>query len=295
MRDGVHDRARWFRRLLGSTGSTSLDPVVRQRKESPVRTFLFLAGVAFLLALLLKTFVLDAFRIPTASMENTILAGDFLLVNKIAYGAHTPDVIPFTDIHIPSTRLPGLTRPRRGEVLVFQYPDTSNLSPHVHYVKRCIALPGDTVAIVDGRVLVNGVETQTPESARIEHPPARYTFGPVVVPGKGDLVDLSPASIERWRTLMAWEGHNTGMNERGEVLINGLPQSSIRLENNYYFVLGDNRGDSFDSRSWGFLPENLIVGRAMLVYWSRDERAGGTSFLARLVSIRWGRLGTLIH
>jgi signal peptidase I len=257
-----------------------------------------LAGIAVLLALFLKIAVLDACRIPTRSMERTILEGDFILVNKIAYGARTPDVGPFTNLRIPPFRLPGVARPGRGDVLVFQYPggpDEPKPAQTGHFVKRCIALPGDTVAIDQGHVWVNGGEILPPRQARIEPLPVQHSYGPVRVPKKGDVVPLSGLSVDRWRILIAREGHIVGTTDRGETLIDGLLCSTYQIENDYYFVLGDNRNDSYDSRFWGFLPENLILGRAMMVYWSWDERSVDRSFFPRLLSVRWERLGTIIR
>jgi signal peptidase I len=257
-----------------------------------------LAGFAVILALFLKVVVLDAFRIPTRSMEQTILEGDFILVNKIAYGARTPDVVPFTNLRIPSFKLPGYALPGRGDVLVFRYPggpDESKPALTGHYVKRCIALPGDTVAIIKGHVWVNDREIPPPRGARIEPVRPQSTYGPVSVPRKGDVVSLAGPSADRWRILIAREGHTVGTNDRGETLVDGLVNSTYTVENDYYFVLGDNRDDSYDSRFWGFLPEKLIIGRATMVYWSWDERSVDRSFFSRLLSVRWERLGTIIH
>jgi signal peptidase I len=287
-----------FHRQGGQSGSETADEEDRPKVRSSAWEFFQLAGLAVLLALLLKVAVLDACRIPTRSMEQTILEGDFLLINKIAYGARTPDVIPFTKLRIPSLKLPGYTRPGRGDVLVFQYPGSPDGPAHSrpeHYVKRCLALPADTVAIVEGRVLVNGGEILLPAGARVNRAPARQAYGPVRVPRKGDLVDLSGPSANLWRVLIAREGHTVGANERGETLIDGFAASAYRIEKDYYFVLGDNRDDSYDSRFWGFLPEDLIVGKAFMVYWSWDERFAEKPFLSRLLAVRWGRLGTIIH
>ena len=138
---------------------------------STVRSLMILFGFAVLLAFVLKIFVVDVYRVASSSMENTVLSGDFLLINKIAYGALTPPRIPFTSIEIPSLKVPGLTTPEWVDVVVFRYPgDQYEVRPslEVNFVKRCIALPGDTVSVIDRRVSVNGHLLPQPPEARFE-------------------------------------------------------------------------------------------------------------------------------
>ena len=193
-------------------------------------------GVTVALALTVKTFVVDAVHVPSASMENTLLVGDFVIVNKFVYGPSTPLYVPVAGIRLPSVRLPGPGSPARGDVIVFYAPDSPR--PRL-YVKRIAGIPGDTVMIRRGALIVNGREIPAPASAKLAWRPAP-DFGPVVVP----------------------EG------AEGE-----------------YFVLGDNRDESLDSRAWGFVPLNRIIGRAMMIYWSVDHRTG----------IRWSRPGTVVR
>ena len=122
-----------------------------KRKKNVVREYVEAFGVAIIAALILRALVIQAFRIPTGSMKDTLLVGDFLLVNKFIYGARTPDRIAFTDVKLPSVRFPALKEPKRGDIIVFKYPKDEKLD----YIKRCIGLPGDTLEINGGEVYIN--------------------------------------------------------------------------------------------------------------------------------------------
>ena len=214
------------------------------------------------LVFLIRTTVVEAFRIPTGSMEDTLLIGDFLLVNKFIYGIRTPDWIgvPFTDIgfHVPSHRFPALRQLKQGDVVVFKYP----LDPKLNYIKRCIARPGQTVDIRNKRVFVDGVEFPLP-------PQGKFTSNKIIPPGV------------RERGIL-YMGENWNKDNFGPVTV---PPGS-------YFVMGDNRDNSADSRYWGFLPEANIVGKAMVIYFSWDKYMPvyrGTK------KIRWNRLADMIQ
>ena len=233
------------------------------------------------LALGVKTFVVDAVHVPSASMEDTLLPGDFLLVNKFVYGPCTPHYMPLTGRRLPVLRLPAPGSPARGDVIVFYAPD--GIPPRL-YVKRLIGLPGDTVMFRGGILFVNGRAAGLPPGAKPPRkPPA--DFGPVVVPAAGDRLELREADAGRWEPLLRLEGHRVARSPVDGVLLDGVPAGSYTVRENYCFVLGDNRDDSLDSRVWGFVPFDSIVGRAMLVYWSVDGNAG----------IRWARAGTVIR
>ena len=213
--------------------------------------------IAVFLFLFVRAFFVEAFKIPSGSMERTLLVGDFLLVNKLVYGAE----VPFTGV-----RLPALRAPRRGDVIVFQYPKELDKN----YVKRLIGLPGDTLAMRDGRLYRNGVEQQEQYVTRTqpETDPADEAF--------------------RWqsnylvRTAAALDGEHPSRNNWGPLIV---PEAS-------YFVLGDNRDNSADSRYWGFVPDSLIRGRPMFVYYSyAPDTAHGFAWLTR---IRWSRIGEAI-
>lgn len=272
--------------------------------------------LTLLVALMLKTFVVEAFRIPSGSMENTLLVGDFLLVNKIAYGLRTPRYVPLTNVAIPSIALPALKDVQRGDVIVFEFPGERGRRDNpesVNYIKRCIGLPGDTVEILAGRVFVNGRELTIPSHAkapngfrsphwqrsyRLFPPGAGFTedrYGPLVVPRKGDVIRLDASSFERWRSFITREGYRTRLSNDGTIFLNDEEVTHYTVQHNYYFVLGDNRDNSLDSRYWGFVPEHNLIGEALLVYWSWDPDIVLSDFFDKAGSIRWGRIGALIR
>lgn len=257
--------------------------------------------VTILVALFLKTFVIEAFRIPSGSMENTLLVGDFLLVNKIAYGLRTPRYFPMTAQAIPSIAVPVFGSVRRGDVVVFEYPgrrsEVDGAKP-MYYIKRCVGLPGDTLAIRSGQVTVNGREVMLPRRAKSLYGNAFSNggdYGPTIVPRKGEKILLTSENLGAYKDLVERERHRVEINMAGAVLIDGREMSHYAVERDYYFVLGDNRGNSLDSRAWGFVPEDAIIGEALLVYWSWDTELRGEGVHERFGNIRWDRIGTLIR
>ena len=273
-------------------------------------------GVTLVVAFFLKTFVVEAFRIPSASMENTLRIGDFLFVNKFIYGAETPKYFPFTTAEIPHFRLPALVHPRRGDVIVFEYPgdrDESKPLRSVNFIKRCMALPGDTLLILNKTVFVNNREflppAQSPRTSPSDFLPRESAdmifpkgsafnpdyYGPIIVPFKEMTLDLSNGSIEQWRTFIEREGHRVSVDRTGMVAIDGVAKTQYVVERNYFFAMGDNRDNSLDSRYWGFVPEDNIVGKAMFVYWSWDTSVSMGSMFSKFSAIRWSRIGTLIR
>jgi signal peptidase I len=260
-------------------------------------------------------FAVEAFRIPTGSMENTLLVGDYVIVNKLAYGFRTPGHIPFTNIRLPSFRMPLFSHIHRGDVVVFEYPGPYNeLRPPtaVDYVKRSIGLPGDTVRIVHGTVKVNGRTLNLPEFAKPQtaeevlyssrngttFPPGtdftQVDYGPIVVPKRGDTLLLDAATIRRWKMLIEREGHSV-LVDNGKIYIDGFQTDRCVVSRDYYFVLGDNRDNSLDSRYWGFVPSDNIVGEALLVYWSWNSHTSDGVVAANAGNIRWKRIGTIIR
>jgi len=261
-----------------------------------------------LTALFLKTFVIEAFIIPTPSMEKSLLVGDCVLVNKFIYGVRTPRHVPFMNAEFPFLKLPGLTTPGRGDVVVFDFPgkrDEVRASISNRFIKRCVAVGGDTVRIVGGLLSVNGTvfaaQSEVMEGSRIGEPNARmfpggskYTpdnYGPVVVPKKGDVIPLATTNIPLWKVLIEREGHGVDVRADGMILVDGRSCREYRIERDYVFVLGDNRDNSLDSRFWGYLPADNIIGKAMIVYWSSDDQVDDKG----PGSVRWSRIGTIIQ
>ncbi|HEX9730171.1 MAG TPA: signal peptidase I [Gemmatimonadales bacterium] len=209
--------------------------------------------IALAIFLVLRTFLIEAFRIPSGSMENTLLIGDFLFVNKALYGAE----IPFTGVHLPAFR-----EPRRGDLVIFK----SVEEPRLTVVKRMVGMPGDTLAMEDNRLLVNGAFQDEPyvvredpftdhEDPKMRSWQVRYLVG-----------DRDPKTYRP--TLKNW----------GPIVV---PADS-------FFAMGDNRDNSYDSRYWGFLGRDRIKGQPLVVYYSYDKT--GVLPLPFVTSIRWTRL-----
>jgi signal peptidase I len=300
----------------GAETQTELQQNVPQTTGPHYREYVKTVVVTLLVALFLKTFVLEAFRIPSASMENTLLVGDFLIVNKLAYGVRTPRFLPLTNVAMPAFTVPLFSHVRQGDVVVFEFPgapDELKPTETVDYVKRCIGLPGDTVHIRQGRVFVNGTPLTLPQRAKPIsvvngfrgsrrfrlYPPgsmfSEYDYGPLVVPSRGQVVPLDSSSIIPWKMLIQREGHRVNLDEAQRVLIDGRAVDRYVVQRDYYFMMGDNRGNSLDSRYWGFVPEDNIIGEALVVYWSWDPGVTVPSIGDKFNSIRWNRIGTLIR
>jgi len=185
----------------------------RIKKKSTFREYAEAAAIAVLLALFIRTFIVQAFKIPSGSMKPTLLIGDHILVNKFLYGGKIP--------YFRSTLIP-ITDPERGDVIVFIYP----VDKSKDFIKRVIGLPGDRIEIFDNKITVNGKPYDdkhgyysNPEE-KTGNPGGKDKFGPVTVP------------------------------------------------ENHFFVMGDNRDHSYDSRFWGFVRSDSIKGKAFMIYWS---------------------------
>lgn len=215
-------------------------------------------GMAFVLFVIIKTFLVEAFQIPSGSMERTLLVGDFLFVNKAVYGAQIPGT---------GARLPGFESPRRGDVIVFAYPK----NPDLNYVKRVIGLGGDRVEMREGQVRVNGELLTETYVQRVD--PMR---------------DISDPEFSWQRRYFV--GSRDDPRAVHPTRDNWGP---LRVPAGKYFVLGDNRDNSADSRYWGFVDGGAVKGRPMVVYFSYDREAHDA--LPWLTDIRWSRLGSLIR
>lgn len=285
-------------------------------RRTRTRDVVQVLGFTVALALFLKLFVVEAYRIPTASMENTVLRGDFLIVNKLVYGPRTPRFLPFTDIKLPSLRLPAIIHPRAGDVVVFDFPEEEGAAGGhgpVHYVKRCVAGPGDTVSIVERTLIVNNRALALPGRGKQAERPVlpgsipnvhifpqgavfnEDNYGPVLVPKSGSMVQLNAMNIAGWSPLIEHEGHLVTRDRVGGIYVDGVLSDSYRVQRDYYFMLGDNRDESLDSRFRGFVPDDMIVGKAIAVYWSWDEPERGTGQQGKFASVRWSRIGTLVR
>ncbi len=193
--------------------------------------------VALVLALIIRTFVVQAFKIPSGSMEDTLLIGDHLLVNKFIYGMK----IPFTD-----TRILSIRHPQRGDIIVFEFPEDRGKSyfKRRDFIKRVIGVPGDVIEVREKRVFVNGKQFDLPQEVHKDDG---------LMPATGGPRDFMPP---------------------------------VTVPPDQYFVMGDNRDRSYDSRFWGFVQDREIKGLAFILYWSWNSENHFP---------RFGRIGRLIH
>jgi signal peptidase I len=338
---------------------------------------------AIIFAVVAATFIrwiaIEAFTIPTPSMEKSLLVGDFLFVSKLHYGPRTPKTplqLPLTHqkiwgtnipsylswIQLPQARLPGFSKVKNNDVVVFNYPrepeHPSDL--RTNYIKRCIGIPGDTIEVRDLQVFVNGKPAENPPKMQNSYAlrtgknispkvfrryditgyipdgagylinttpataeelkdqpfvnnirllyradsifnPRVYPFepslgwnednyGPLYVPKEGDKMKVDLMFLTKYGTVVKdYEGHDNVLISEGKLIIDGEEISEYTFEQDYYFMMGDNRHNSADSRMWGFVPEDHIVGKALLIWLSLDPEGG------LFDRIRWSRLFSFIE
>jgi signal peptidase I len=336
-------------------------------------------GDALMFAVVVSTLVrwatFEAYAIPSSSMEKSVLVGDHIFVSKLHYGSRTPitplqiplthqtiwgtDIAAYSDaLQLDSYRLPGFSEIKRNDAVVFNYPlETEHPTDQkTHYIKRCIGLAGDSVAIREMQVYINGKPADTPKERQYRyalttdrllrdsffadldisevyrnqngytvyvspekaaalasldfvkemklqkaspgevdpgvfpHAPALYpwnqdNFGPLYIPKADATVAITPATLPIYEKVILEYDHNENAEVRdGKLFIDGKEATQYTFKQNYYFMMGDNRHNSLDSRYWGFVPEDHVVGKAMFVWMSKKPEG---DFLS---SIRWNRL-----
>lgn len=358
----------------------------RSAKRSTVFEWSQALVFSVITALLIRTFFMEAYVIPTASMERTLLVGDHIFVSKLNYGPRmpmTPISFPFASHTLPNTnlksywdgwelpyfRLPGFSSVKRGDVIVFNYPqDTIDNRPadkKEFYIKRCVGIAGDTLSQVDEQVFINGKALAEPRDEQLEYTyrlhgrevspdilealhvttyeghtypamtkesarllrgysnvdslkpvfspkgisdtidrvfPREYplpvmlsrttpdyhwnvdNFGPIIIPKKGWTVKLDSMTFPLYERAIEVYEHNKLAVRGTDIFINGKKTNTYTFKMDYYWVLGDNRHDSEDSRYWGFVPEDHISGKALFIWMSWDSDA------PLFKKIRWDRL-----
>lgn len=323
-------------------------------------------GISFVIVLFIRMFFFEVSAVSSPSMERSLLTGDFMLVNKLSYGPRLPKTIlsvPFVNqrwystlISLPYVRLFGSPGVKRNDVMVFNYPmeDEYPVDHRTYFVKRCVALPGDSIQISEGTVYVNREAEKGPEGLQYNYRiksdqpidsayMARYgvyeggstsdgndysftlskaladtfrskthisliekicekkglwdefvfpfneqykwnvdNFGPLKIPAEGDTIRLDTNNLCLYQRIIAAYEHNALEVKDGKILINNLSANWYVVRQNYYFVMGDNRHNSQDSRHWGFVPEDHIIGKATRIVYSVDKILG--------TGVRWNRI-----
>lgn len=307
---------------------------------------------AAIAAIILRTFFFGAYRIPTPSMENTLLTGDFLIVTKLAYGPRTPMTlsVPFTDIYLPGVdlpwaQIPGYSDIDRNDIVVFNYPiDVAPISVKTNYIKRAVGVPGDRIEIDDKTLFVNGEEAEdfktlmhnyrveVRERIRLSAAKVREAGGRIVqsrddvhiinmtepiaqtmsgwgeitnvekfvlpedfdefsrsrfnfsrgftnhdqmkeftIPYEGQEIELTSENWHIYQDVMERYERVPVEKDGDQFTINGVETNQYTIQKDYYFMMGDNRDDSEDSRYWGFVPDDHVIGKAGIIYFSWDS------------------------
>ena len=261
----------------------------------------------------LQVFLFSSFKIPSDSMEPELTIGDNILVLKPTIGPRVFNL--FASMRNEQTeiyRIPGIKKIQRNDILVFNFPHPNSwnkIEMHIlkYYIKRCVGLPSDTLSIQNGFFHVKGIETSlgNMESQNKIATTEQFEdgifhsfpfdsiiswnikdFGPLYIPGKGDSITLNQTNCRLYRKLIKWEQQGSLQYKDSTIFLNGTPINGYRFQKNYYFMAGDNGMNSQDSRYWGLLPEEYIVGKAWIIWKSVDPYTD---------KFRWNRFLKVIH
>lgn len=261
----------------------------------------------------LQVFLFSSFKIPSDSMEPELTIGDNILVLKPTIGPRVFNL--FASMRNEQTeiyRIPGIKKIQRNDILVFNFPHPNSwnkIEMHIlkYYIKRCVGSPSDTLSIQNGFFHVKGIETSlgNMESQNKIATTEQFEdgifhsfpfdsiiswnikdFGPLYIPGKGDSITLNQTNCRLYRKLIEWEQQGSLQYKDSTIFLNGTPINGYRFQKNYYFMAGDNGMNSQDSRYWGLLPEEYIVGKAWIIWKSVDPYTD---------KFRWNRFLKVIH
>lgn len=285
-------------------------PIIKKIGNIALNIFYYSSIVLFSF-ILLRVFVFGSYKIPTDSMEPTILPGDYVLVNKLAYGArlfNLFDAVEGKKVNI--RRVSGYTRVKNNDVVVFHIPhpntwDKIEMNMSKYFIKRCIGIPGDTLRIVNGIYAINSDTTKGYGNIAAEEVLSRMSeknlpngvyhtfpwdstlnwnikdFGPLYIPRIGDKMILNRNNILLYKKIIEWEKGYSLSFERDTLWDNKVPLLTYIFSHDYYFMGGDKVQNSQDSRYWGLLPDELIVGKAAFIWKSKEPYTG---------KIRWNRV-----
>ena len=274
-----------------------------------LKKILRLLLLLIILTIIIRAFILGAFQIPTSSMANSLLPGDFIIVNLAAYKIKTPGYFPILGFPIPSLNLFNTSEPKINDVVLFSFPAVYLTDDPIYstsLVKRIAAGPGDTLQIIEKRIYINSKEVELPESVLRSFnniKPAgkadegiyyrgsgwnNHNYGPIRIPAEGDTIQINPENINIWKQLIVFEYEEKVVREEGSVItIEGKPVREYIVKKDQYFVIGDNFSNSRDSRHFGFINEDMIIGKAMFIYWSVNRIKSEGGFFS---GIRWERI-----
>lgn len=262
--------------------------------KKAVKVFL----IVLLCIIFFRLFIIEFYRVPSNSMSQTLLTGDFLIVSKISLYLGLPPVLPFVSIKNNADWRIWLSQPEKGDVIAFETSD-QELSPiATYYVKRIAALPGDTIRLTENNVLINGTPHYNIETAfsnisvsNCESFDSRIfsEYNDYRIPYSGMTVQLDSCSIRLWKHALKQDGSIVKI-IKDSIFVDNQFAAQYTFKNDFYFVLGDNKDLSRDSRHWGFLIKNRIIGKPLFVYWSskKDLYSGETS-------VRYSRIGRWVN
>ena len=358
-----------------------------KKKKSILKEWIDSFVFALIAATIIRWLLIESFSIPTSSMEQSLLIGDYLFVSKIHYGVRTPKTplqIPLTHqtiwktdipsyldwIDLPQFRLPGISKIKNNDIIAFNYPPTDDcpecpIDLKTHYIKRCVGIPGDILQINNKEILINEKPLSIPKTTQTSYvvssknqlnlksvfidnnirdynqignykgkymvnttyqkanelrnldfidgvmevsykkgiqsekifPHSKYfnwsldNFGSVRIPEKGKKIKLDPEALALYsQIILNYDGNKNVYIKDEKLFINGKECNEYQFKRNYYFMMGDNRHNSQDSRNWGFVPENHIVGKALFIWWSITPKKNNHNLLSITNRIRWDRI-----